>query len=128
MDTRRSDSWSAGASVFSGRPDPVWALPESQALRLDALWRALDDASGAAPTPPPLGYRGCFAEAPEGARRYTAYRGAVSRAEPASAAPETRADPQRAFERFVLGSATDAVLREQLLELAGLASAQPPPA
>lgn len=151
MATRRSadpeQGWTAGASVFSGRPDPDWPLPAADAAQLEALWGELQPLQGDAPEPPPLGYRGCWAAAPAGARRFTAYRGAVTCAEPAEpgrraeppaepehraeppAAPERRADPARAVERLILASAPDAALRDQLLKLAGLGEAdRPPPA
>ena len=123
MGTRRSaEPWTAGASVFAGRRDPVWDLPAADAGRLEALWRALEPLEGDPPDPPALGYRGCFAVAPAGEQRFDAYGGAVRRSAPAGAS-EARADPGRAFERFVLSSAPDPDLREQLLTLAALPGA-----
>ena len=122
MGTRRSSdparAWTAGASVFSGRRDPEWALLEDDAARLEALWSTLEPLAGDAPVPPPLGYRGCWAQAPGGTPRFAAYRGAVTSGGPRP--PETRADPARAFERLVLASVPDSPLRNQLHALAEL--------
>jgi hypothetical protein len=124
MDTPRSaesaQAWTAGASVFSGRPDPEWTLSEAGGARLEALWSALEPLAGEAPAPPPLGYRGCWAQAPGGARRFTAYRGAVTRADPSKATLEVRGDPARAFERLVLQSAPHPGVSDEVLALAGL--------
>jgi hypothetical protein len=126
MDTRRSgesrDAWTAGASIFSGRPDPTWTLPAAQAQRLDALWRALDSLDDALPMAPALGYRGCFAASPDGERRFDAYRHGVTLQTRAGGPHETRRDDARAFERFLIGSLPDVRLREQILALAGLHS------
>jgi hypothetical protein len=120
MGTRRSaEPWTAGASVFAGRRDPVWDLPAAEAGRLEALWHALEPLAGDPPNPPPLGYRGCFAIAPAGAARFDAYGGAVRRATGAGES-EVVADPGRAFERFVLNSAPNEALRNQLLALAAM--------
>jgi hypothetical protein len=122
MGTSSSTEWTAAASVFSGRPDPVWPLPPAAGVRLVALWDSLEPLEGDALVPPQLGYRGCCAAQADGIRRFAAYRGAVS----LTALPvpgggcEMRADPSRAFERLVLGSAPDAGLRQRILQLAGL--------
>lgn len=107
-------AWTAGVSVFSGRPDPVWPLAPADAERLVAVWRALAPLAASPPQPPPLGYRGCVAHDGGGGRRWEAYAGAVR------CADELRSDPPRAFERLVLASAPPGVLPANILELAAL--------
>jgi hypothetical protein len=117
----REHPWTAGAAIFSGRPDPTWTLTEEQARRLEQLWHTLGPLGGEPPVPPALGYRGCFTAGGDGARCLTAYGGAVTRAGVEGAAQsEARADDARAVERLVIGSAPDAALRELIGELAGL--------
>jgi hypothetical protein len=104
MATSRSTSesgWTAGAFVFSGRPDPTWPISSDVAEQLVVIWETLvptDDA----PTPPPLGYRGCFVRDP-GGRTWTAFHELVTLSSEGSS--ETRRDDDRRFERTVLASA-----------------------
>jgi hypothetical protein len=70
-----------------------------------------------APEPPPLGYRGCFAAGPDG-RRWVAYRGAVTMR--SGQEQESRADPGRAFERFIVESAPAGALPEHVRRLMDL--------
>lgn len=101
-------TWVSGVSVFSGRPDPSWAIGEELANRLVELWSSLPPAADEpAPRPPPLGYRGCFLLSADG-RRWSAYREAV-RFE-SEGQSEERRDERRAFEELVLGSAPDGTL------------------
>jgi hypothetical protein len=120
MGTRRSAEWTAGASLFSGRPDPVWPLPDAVARDLEQTWEALAVFAPdrpAPPAPPPLGYRGCFADDGRG-RHWDAYGGAVTLRGPGGR--EVREDPAREFERRVLTSAPEGALPEAVLALAGL--------
>lgn len=112
QDTRKRNasvamSWIAGASVYSGRPDPTWPITDELAARLEEVWSSLPASDAPAPSPPPLGYRGCFVISSDG-RRWSAHREWV-RLE-ASGSAEVRHDEARAFENLVLGSAPDGVL------------------
>jgi hypothetical protein len=100
----------ATASIFSGRRDPEWSVPEGTAHRLELLWRRLDAADESPGRAPALGYRGvtlvCGVD-----DSWFAYGGTVSRG------GEHRRDPERQFERELLQSAPaglipDAVLRQ----------------
>lgn len=46
MGTSRSSKaraeWVGSARVFSGRPDPTWAVPAQVAKQLDRLWESLE--------------------------------------------------------------------------------------
>ena len=105
MGTSGSTSdWSAGASVFSGRPDPGWpvsdAVGEEIARRAEALPPA---AEVELPEEPALGYRGSWLRAPDG-REWRAGRGVVIRD------GDARSDPLRAVEQAILATAPEGVL------------------
>ncbi len=100
-------TWIAGASVFSGRPDPTWLISDELGARLETLWSSLPTSHAQEAKPPPLGYRGCFVISPDG-RRWTAYRRSVTLE--AAGRIERRRDNDRDFESTVLASAPDGVL------------------
>jgi hypothetical protein len=100
-------TWIAGASVFSGRPDPTWPISDELGVRLETLWSSLPTSRAQEAKPPPLGYRGCFVISPDG-RKWTAFRQSV-RLESAGRI-ERRRDNDRRFESTVLASAPDGVL------------------
>jgi len=105
MATSRSNSesdWTAGAFVFSGRPDPTWPISRAVADELVAIWETLVPTDDAVPTPPALGYRGCFVRDPAG-RTWTAFHELVTRS--SENGSETRRDDDWRFERTVLASA-----------------------
>jgi hypothetical protein len=105
MATSRSTSesgWTAGAFVFSGRPDPTWPIPNEVAEELVAIWETLVPSDGAVPAPPALGYRGCTVRDPAG-RTWTAFRELVTVS--THSGSEKRRDDDRRFERAVLASA-----------------------
>lgn len=110
MATSKSDSkraaWTAGASVFSGRPDPVWEVKPSIAARLEKIWRGMPLAEIELPPQPALGYRGCFLKGPRG-RHWLAFGGLVTlrSARRPESRPEARRDPAKKFERTLLASA-----------------------
>ena len=111
----KRSAWSAGASVFSGRPDPVWEVKPALAARLEKIWNRLKPSEIEQPPQPALGYRGCFLKGPRG-RAWHAYGAVVTlrsarRAEsrPDSHA-ESRRDPAKKFERTLLASAPAALL------------------
>ena len=111
MATPKSDSkrsaWSAGASVFSGRPDPVWEVKPALAARLERIWRSLKPAVIESPPESALGYRGCFLNGPRGCQWF-AFAGVVTLRSPRR--PESRRDPAKKFERTILASAPAALL------------------
>lgn len=97
-------AWSAGAAVFSGRPDPVWpvdpAVGEEIARLAGALPRTGDTER---PEEPPLGYRGVWLRAPDG-REWSAGCGVVVDGGGA------RSDAERRVERAILATAPEGVL------------------
>jgi hypothetical protein len=107
----KRSAWSAGASVFSGRPDPVWELKPALAARLEKIWRSLKPAEIEPPPEPALGYRGCFLNGPRG-RQWFAFAGLVTLRSPRrpEGRPESRKDPAKKFERTILASAPAALL------------------
>lgn len=110
MGTSRSPSdsgWVAGASVFSGRPDPTWPISAELAEELISIWEALVPADDAIPPPPSLGYRGCFMRDAEG-RTWTALRDLVTLSDERTSA--TRRDEGHRFEQTVLASAPEGML------------------
>lgn len=112
--TSKRTAWTAGASVFSGRPDPVWEVQLALAARLEKIWRHLEIAKVEPPPQPVLGYRGCSLKGPRG-REWFAFGGVVtlrssSRSKSTSksrtdAQTESRRDPAKKFERALLASA-----------------------
>jgi hypothetical protein len=110
MATSRSLSetgWVAGASLFSGRPDPTWPVRAETARALEALWASLPAADSPPPAPPPLGYRGCFLRSPNG-QTWSAYAGVVTR--PENGSLDRRRDEGRRFERTLIASAPEGTL------------------
>ena len=107
-----SQLWTAGAFLFSGRPDPVWSVDPTEADKLEAIWNSLP--ALAAPMiahQPPLGYRGCFLRQPDGTE-WSAFAGVVTRQ--ARTGAESRGDPDRKFERAVLTTAPSNMLPDDL--------------
>jgi hypothetical protein len=100
-----SRSAEAGASVYSGRPDPVWSVDDALVQRLQRLWEAAPAVSDAeaGPSPPVLGYRGAFVRLPDG-RTWHVFEGVVQ------VGDERRADRDGEFERTVLASAPPGAL------------------
>lgn len=99
--------WTAGASVFSGRPDPVWEVKPSLAARLKRIWVSLKTAKVEPRPYPALGYRGCFLRGPRG-REWFAFGGVVELRSGRS--PESRRDPSKKFESVLLASAPAGLL------------------
>jgi hypothetical protein len=107
MDTSRSTEWSAQVHVFAGRPDPTWTVAEADAAALLAQWEGLASATAAAPSPPPLGYRGVTLRAGDGTT-WHAYAGVVELRRLDDSV--RRSDPQRDWERRLLATAPPGVL------------------
>ena len=107
----KRSAWSAGASVFSGRPDPVWEVKPALAARLEKIWRSLKPSEIEPPPEPSLGYRGCSLNGPRG-RQWFAFAGVVTlrSASGRASRSEPRRDPARKFERTLLASAPAALL------------------
>lgn len=116
MDTSKSSEraggYVGGVSVFSGRRDPEWEVSEGLARSLLSLWESLEAYRGAAPAPPPLGYRGSFLRG--GGREWLAYRGSVSLRE--GGRVESRLDAGRRFERLILSAAPDGAVPYSFLD------------
>ncbi len=113
--------------VLRGSPRSTCKVPgtseisshESRGLRnaraarhLEAIWEKLEPTSAPLPTAPPLGYRGCFVRDPRG-RQWYAYGGRVLLT--TGGASETRADPNRQFEKTLLESAPADILPANFL-------------
>jgi hypothetical protein len=106
MATLKSSSkraaWTAGASVFSGRPDPVWEVKPSLGVQLEKIWRHLEPSEIEPPPSPALGYRGCFLKGPRG-QQWFVFGGVVTLR--SARRSGSRRDPAKKFERTLLASA-----------------------
>lgn len=98
----RLENWRAGASVYSGRPDPEWDVDQVLVKRLLEMWDQMKPWHGPPPRPPGLGYRGVVLRSSEG-KRFSAYQGAVELA--VGDTVLVRRDTGRDFERLILQSA-----------------------
>jgi hypothetical protein len=76
MAARDEPPWTAGAYVYSGRPDPTWTVTAEVAEQLTALHDRLSPRSSAPAVKSVLGYRGCWLER-SGGPRLMARDGAV---------------------------------------------------
>ena len=100
---REESTWVASASVFSGRPNPTWAVPATLGERLAELWARLPAWIGERPQPAPLGYRGCGVAAPDG-RVWEAFGELVA------LGADARRDAAHEFERTLRESAPPGTL------------------
>lgn len=91
--------WTAGALIYSGRRDPIRAVPSKLAERLLQIWDAAEPWAGDPPPPPPLGYRGCFLRDSEN-RQWHAHGGVITMS--AGGVTESRRDPEGEFEKRLL--------------------------
>ena len=87
--------------LYSGRPDPQWAVSDDQVQRLVAIWATLTPVATRTAAPK-LGYRGVELHLDDGAS-YLADTSGVTRSR--SGSSETRADAGRAFERGLIDTA-----------------------
>lgn len=102
-----SETWQAGAGLFSGRPDPAWSLAPELVAEFRQRWQrlALQDDAGDWRVPP-LGYRGCHVSC--GDLQWHLFAGRA-RLTQAGAPREARLDAHRALERWVLETAPGAL-------------------
>ena len=87
--------------LYSGRPDPQWAVSDDQVERLAGIWTTLTPTATRAAASK-LGYRGVELHLDDG-ESYLADASGVTRSREGSS--ETRADPGRAFERGIIDTA-----------------------
>jgi hypothetical protein len=102
-----SPTTTVSLGLYSGLPDPSWALSDEEAAALSALLESLPRVDGSAPSGG-LGYHGFTIErlTPEGMPRLlVAFDGTVS--DPASSHLSYLDDPDRSIERFLLESGRD---------------------
>ena len=107
MGISKSSNYTAGVSVFSGRPDPIWSLSEEVGNKLLRLFEGLDSYEGTAISGPPLGYRGAFLRDDAG-HEWFAYRGIVTLTSPHGS--EVRKDGDREFERTLVASIPEGLI------------------
>jgi hypothetical protein len=107
-----ASGWSAGALLFSGRPNPIWVVDPDAGRQLESIYNSLPAASASEP-PPILGYRGCFLRHPTGAE-WSAFSGLVTYR--SGEAVEARRDADREFERTVLASAPEDILPRDFIK------------
>jgi hypothetical protein len=103
------------ASLYSGRPDPEWAIDEAPLEALRRIWDGLAARATGPPQPPPLGYRGCSLRCASG-DLWLAY-GGVATHRRGNRPPEHRSDRGRRFEKALLETAPAGVLPAELLRL-----------
>ncbi len=109
---RKSGRYTGGALLFSGRPDPTWSVGKNVALKLEETWNSLQTHKGEFPSPPLLGYRGCYLKSDRGIE-WLAFEGVVTLL--IEGRQESRKDIERTFERLVLSSAPKGLLPLKLL-------------
>lgn len=100
-------AWTAGAYIFSGRPDPTWPLSEATVRDLIDIWENLDPMPRVVEEPARLGYRGSFLRGPEN-QEWLAVSNTVTHRSPSGA--ESRQDADGKFEQILLRSAPPAAL------------------
>lgn len=108
----RGRIYTAGVSIFSGRPDPSWSLDEEAGSRLQQLFAAMEKHDGPTVSAPPLGYRGVFLRDNAG-HEWFAYREIVTLKE--ANRSEARKDAGRAFERALIASAPEGLIPAALI-------------
>lgn len=104
-------------NIFSGRPDPVWSLSETERNRLEEILSGLSPGE-VRELPEPLGYRGFtlrLTHADERVTEVRVYKGVVRMAD--GEAVTALADPGRTLERWLVttGSRLEPQLRTLVL-------------
>lgn len=112
MGISKSTKYTAGVSVFSGRPDPTWTLSEEVGNEMLRLFAGLESYDETAVSAPPLGYRGAFLRDDAG-HEWFAYRGVVTLTSPHGS--DVRNDSDRAFERALVASMPEGLIPPALL-------------
>ena len=112
MGISKSTKYTAGVSVFSGRPDPIWSLSEEVGSKLRRLFDSLDSYEGTAVSALPLCYRGAFLRDDAG-HEWFAYRGVVTLK--SSDRSEVRKDSDREFERALVATIPEGLIPPALL-------------
>jgi hypothetical protein len=111
---RKEQVWTAGAHLYSGRPDPTWNISAHVVQKLQELWESMTRAGETrVPRSGGLGYRGSFVRGP-GGRVWVAFKQLVSLTTPAGT--EVRTDTAQEFEKTVLSSAPKGLLPKGLSE------------
>jgi hypothetical protein len=106
---KKKEKWIAGAFCFSGRPDPTWPVNKKLIKQLKKIWNSLGPLSDDIhPSPPILGYRGCFVRDNNIHREWSVDDGVVTLETEGNS--ETRLDRQSTFEKLLLSSAPKGVL------------------
>ncbi len=103
----QSAPWVGRVSVFSGRPDPEWEVPDEMASHLMELWRRMPPEPVVRSEPGGLGYRFASLSSRDG-QRWLAFGGVVRRVSPEGS--ELRRDEGGEFERLLLASAPAGIL------------------
>lgn len=114
MDTSKlnnSKKCIGGILIFSGRPDPFWSINEKHTKKLKEIWNSLNNFSGKLPVAPLLGYRGCFLQCST-ELEFFAYNGFVTLK--SNEEVETRSDKNRVFEKFLLSTAPEGTLPDNI--------------
>jgi hypothetical protein len=106
-----STQYIAGASIFSGRPDPIWIIDSNVGGNLRALWESLPPYSGPVQSAPALGYRGCYVRDPKDCEWF-AYQAVVTMKRKGKIVK--RRDDDRLFERMLLRSAPPDAIPPQI--------------
>lgn len=101
------------ASLYSGRPDPEWAVDDERLATLRRLWATLAPGKSAPPPAPPLGYRGCTLRCASG-EQWFAFDGTATHAR-ADGSAEHRIDNGRRFEHALLDTAPPGLLPSGVL-------------
>jgi hypothetical protein len=110
----KKKEWTAGAFLYSGRPDPVWDIPERVVKRLQEVWKSSPVAEAQRELRSAgLGYRGAFLRGP-GQHEWIAGNGLALLRTPKGV--ETRRDDAREFEKILLSSAPQGLLPQGLME------------
>jgi hypothetical protein len=119
MTTNGAALWTAGALLYSGRPDPSWIVEPISAAELAERYEQLAPLDRKRPEQTRLGYRGVWLRAPNG-RRWMAFEGAVWRDDDTrmkQPVTDTRRDPGGKWERALLATAPPSTLPEPLRNL-----------
>ncbi|MCI4569314.1 hypothetical protein [Lysobacter sp. CFH 32150] len=115
---KQAGTWHAGIGMYSGRPDPIWGVSAQAVQTFEAIWDSLEPSSERARVlPAPLGYRGCFVKADD--VQWECYRGVGKLVRP-GVPDQFRLDPERQLEWWIVRSAPQGVLPDNVAVVLGL--------